>query len=483
MLLKIRKGRLKKFPKLQKRRKLFVKEHESNSDSDTMAEIDNYQDSSSQSSDDVKSSNDKSDSEDESSRDTQTGDEDEDPLSLPIFAKDISDKSYDLKTWIDEIRSFPTKISVRARVTVYRDLINLLVQEKFMMILKSACFDLREFTLIMGLNCSAYPRDAKLKKVLEKGDKFYYKVTKNKSITATKLMHLIKGSKLNKEQKLKCSLVLFVHTMLLAHDRSKIVDSSHIKMVDDLDFFNSYPWGKESFNLTLTYLKNKINLKKQSEVFNERENALYALYGFPWEFLVWIYEAFPHLGKYARKSLNSPLPIPLLLRWHTAKNVNIIECDPFKYKEKTTDLAVDDDNFSTPTVDDEILPLAIFAEEVDEEMNEEEMKEEEKEQDYEKMTKKEEEKLEENDEQKEEEKLEEKKEEESEEQNLEEMKNEENEASGEEEKEQQEKKITENEEDEKLEEESLATDVAEVEKEIDVMGIVMELNGEVGGDE
>uniref|UniRef100_M1DSV2 Uncharacterized protein n=1 Tax=Solanum tuberosum TaxID=4113 RepID=M1DSV2_SOLTU len=54
-----------------------------------MAEIDNYQDSSAQSSDDVESSNDKSDSEDESSRYTQTGDEDEDPLSLPICAKVI----------------------------------------------------------------------------------------------------------------------------------------------------------------------------------------------------------------------------------------------------------------------------------------------------------------------------------------------------------------------------------------------------------
>ncbi|KAH0757214.1 hypothetical protein KY290_020707 [Solanum tuberosum] len=81
-----------------------------------MAEIDNYQDSSAQSSDDAESSNDKSDSEDESSRDTQTGDEDEDPLSLPICARDISSKSYDLKTWIDEIGSFPAKNSVRARM-------------------------------------------------------------------------------------------------------------------------------------------------------------------------------------------------------------------------------------------------------------------------------------------------------------------------------------------------------------------------------
>ncbi|KAH0685868.1 hypothetical protein KY285_016421 [Solanum tuberosum] len=380
-----------------------------------MAEIDNYQDSSAQSSDDVESSNGKSDSEDESSRDTQTDDEDEDPLSLPICAKDISDKSYDLKTWIDEVGSFPAKIYVRARMTE---------------------------------------------------EKFYYKVTKNKSITATKLMRLIKGSKLSKEQKLKCS----------------------------------YPWEKESFNLTLTYLKNKINLKKQSEVFNERGNVVYALYGFLWAFLVWIYEAFPHLEKYAKKSLDSPLPIPHLLRWHTAKNDNIIllkaihlstkvvhpyltptvretkknylatlesyvdevkdtildalkanlkgmtvltsslenvedeylsdhnpnqPCENyvpsisndeslcervvsleqsmveiFAYvreeklrrneknkKKKATDLAVDDDNFSAPTVDDEILPLAIvdddlaavdeyFAEEVDEEMKEEEMKEE-----------------------------------------------------------------------------------------------------------
>ncbi|KAG5621006.1 hypothetical protein H5410_006224 [Solanum commersonii] len=49
-------------------------------------------------------------------------------------------------------------------------------------------------------------------------------------------------------------------------------------------------------------------------------------------FLVWTYEAFPHLGKYAKKFLNSPLPILCLLRLHTARNDNIIKGDPFKYK-------------------------------------------------------------------------------------------------------------------------------------------------------
>ncbi|XP_015158241.1 FK506-binding nuclear protein-like [Solanum tuberosum] len=280
-----------------------------------MDEIDNYDDSSAQATDGVDSSVKKTDNGDEeSSRDSRdTRDEDDDPLSLPFCAREMS-----------------------------------------------------EFAVITGLNCSAYPCDSEMTKVLQK----------------------------------------------------------------------------------VKYLKNKIYLKKQSEVYKERGNASYALYGFPWAFLVWIYEVFPHLSKYAKKSLDSPLHIPRLLRWHTTKSDNVVEA---------TDLAIDDDNFSAPIVDDEILPLAVvdddlvavdayFAEEVDEEM-----KEEEKQQDEEKITEKQEEKMEENNEEKE--------------------------------KEQQEEKTTENEEEEKLEAEDFATDVAEVEKEIDVMSIVMELNGEVGGEE
>jgi len=115
---------------------------------------------------------------------------------------------------------------------------------------KPACFGLKEFALITGLNCTTYIRESKLNKVLRNGENFHFKVTRNNNITGAKLMRLIKGNKLNKEQKLKWSLVLFVHSMLLSHDRSKIVDSNHIKMADDLDFFNSYPWGKVSFDLT-----------------------------------------------------------------------------------------------------------------------------------------------------------------------------------------------------------------------------------------
>ncbi|KAM3205675.1 hypothetical protein P3L10_029085 [Capsicum annuum] len=87
----------------------------------------------------------------------------------------------------------------------------------------------------------------------------------------------------------------------------------------------------------MDYLKKKNDLKKQKEVFDEKQKASYALFGFPWAFMIWIYEAFPHLGEFAGKSMDEPLPIPRILRWHTSKNDKIIEGDPFKYKGKVTE--------------------------------------------------------------------------------------------------------------------------------------------------
>lgn len=64
-------------------------------------------------------------------------------MNIHVFAnlaKDISGKLYDLRTWIDEIGSFPAKISIRVRMVVYRDLINFLVQEKNYDNFKGTCF-------------------------------------------------------------------------------------------------------------------------------------------------------------------------------------------------------------------------------------------------------------------------------------------------------------------------------------------------------
>lgn len=74
-----------------------------------MVEIDNYQDSSVDASDNVESNEGDTDSE-ESSKDTSR--EEDDPLSLPNCARDISGELYGLATRLDKLGSFPGKISV-----------------------------------------------------------------------------------------------------------------------------------------------------------------------------------------------------------------------------------------------------------------------------------------------------------------------------------------------------------------------------------
>ncbi|PHU19501.1 hypothetical protein BC332_10652 [Capsicum chinense] len=122
---------------------------------------------------------------------------------------------------------------------------------------------------------------------------------------------------MNEEQKFKCCLLWFLHPTLLAKDSTKVVDTKLIQIVDSWSFFESYPWGKETFQLTMDYLKKKSDLKKQREI--------------------WIYEAFPHLEKFAGKSIYESFSIPRILRWHTTKSDKIIESDPFKYKGKVTE--------------------------------------------------------------------------------------------------------------------------------------------------
>ncbi|KAG5597671.1 hypothetical protein H5410_038903 [Solanum commersonii] len=180
---KNKKRKLEPVSRCSKKKKIVVEEPKNNSDSDTMAEIDNYEESSDQATDDVEFTEENTDSGDEeTSGDSRyTGDEDDDPLSLLTCARQISGKSYNLTTCMDELGSFPAKIFVRARMTLYHDF--------------------------------------------------------------------------------------------------RIMD-------DDLDFFKSYPWGKECFDLTVKYLKNKISLKKQSEVYKERGNASCDMFGYMRLFLI-----------------------------------------------------------------------------------------------------------------------------------------------------------------------------------------------------
>ncbi|KAM3380418.1 hypothetical protein P3S68_005991 [Capsicum galapagoense] len=107
-----------------KRKKPVVDESESKTKSIILVDIFEYDESSAHESEDAEDS--KGKSEEKSKSDSGDGEDrkdsrdgEKDPLFLPICARDISVESYGLTTWMDDLRSFPAKISVRARIAVY----------------------------------------------------------------------------------------------------------------------------------------------------------------------------------------------------------------------------------------------------------------------------------------------------------------------------------------------------------------------------
>ncbi|PHT99865.1 hypothetical protein BC332_29653 [Capsicum chinense] len=59
-----------------------------------------------------------------------SADGDNDPLSVPSFSRFIFVERYDLRTIMDEVGSFPAKISVKSRMAAYRDSQQVLVDQE-----------------------------------------------------------------------------------------------------------------------------------------------------------------------------------------------------------------------------------------------------------------------------------------------------------------------------------------------------------------
>ncbi|KAF3685526.1 putative glycerol-3-phosphate 2-O-acyltransferase 6-like [Capsicum annuum] len=119
------------------------------------------------------------------------------------------------------------------------------------------------------------------------------------------LIEALKGKGLSKKHKQSLCLVWFVHNILWARDVNNNISLGLIKLSEDLEAFNSYPWGYESFKITVKYLLTPLAPKTVN------------LYGFPWAFMAWEFEAIPYL----RQQVNYQEGVfcPRILRWLSAK--------------------------------------------------------------------------------------------------------------------------------------------------------------------
>ncbi|PHU26289.1 hypothetical protein BC332_04621 [Capsicum chinense] len=178
------------------------------------------------------------------------------------------------------------------------------------------CFGWKEFAIVTGLKY--YPpsqvipilNQKKVPRTPKKGkgklcDRDDLVSIVGPSFKNKNLIEELKGKGLSKKHKQSLCLVWFVHNILWMRDVNNNISLGLIKLSEDLEAFNSYPWGYESFKMTVKYLLTPLAPKTVN------------LYGFPWAFMAWAFEAIPYLRQ--QVNYQEGVSCPRILRWLSAK--------------------------------------------------------------------------------------------------------------------------------------------------------------------
>ncbi|KAK3188654.1 hypothetical protein Dsin_028215 [Dipteronia sinensis] len=174
-------------------------------------------------------------------------------------------------------------------------------------------FSIQEFCLITGLACGPDPP------VLEKkGDgsgSFRSSMLNGEVRYNNKTLEAIfkAASSDSDEDMVKLALLYFLETILFGKDQKVYISALHVELLENLETFNKYPWGRKCYETTLNSLqrdlrrmsqeyhttsKKMVSNKKRKRHDNKEKDGIrqYALHGFPYAFQIWACEAIPAIG-------------------------------------------------------------------------------------------------------------------------------------------------------------------------------------------
>ncbi|KAG5616698.1 hypothetical protein H5410_016522 [Solanum commersonii] len=188
------------------------------------------------------------------------------------------------------------------------------------------CFGINEFAIMIGLRChSLPPLSQQLAKIGKEGEILVDLV--GQSANAVVLIEKMSDPCLTKKQKLAISMVWFLHCVLCSKSAEKKIETHWLKMASKKNVFNSYSWGRVSFDLTISYLLKEL----------ESTKSQYNLHGCPWAFAAWAFEAIPTLQRLAKDS-SPEKSIPRMIKWMAGTPAYKKVIDPiYQTKEQHVD--------------------------------------------------------------------------------------------------------------------------------------------------
>ncbi|KAK2654808.1 hypothetical protein Ddye_014664 [Dipteronia dyeriana] len=179
---------------------------------------------------------------------------------------------------------------------------------------KTFRFSIEEFCLITGLECGHDPT----LEVKEKRDgcgSFRSSMLNGEVRFNNKTLEAIFKSAFSDsdEDMVKLALLYFLETVLFGKDQKVFIGAHHVELLEDLDTFNKYPWGRKCYKTTLNSLqrdlwkmaedyhitsKKTVSGKKRKRQAKKENDGIrqYALHGVPYAFQIWACEEIPTIG-------------------------------------------------------------------------------------------------------------------------------------------------------------------------------------------
>lgn len=101
-----------------------------------------------------------------------------------------------------------------------------------------------------------------------------------KGIMVYNFKEAIESRKVRMEDKYKIGLVYILEMVLLPKESYTYINLEHLSIVDDLEAFNSYSWGRKAFGHKIdVFTRDWKSLVKSYLINNEKYP--YSIYGFP----------------------------------------------------------------------------------------------------------------------------------------------------------------------------------------------------------
>ncbi|CAL9248817.1 unnamed protein product [Arabidopsis halleri] len=171
-------------------------------------------------------------------------------------------------------------------------------------------FSLREFGLLTGLPCGKSPKAKRIIKAQTSADpsKPYWKTLISETENVVSIKEIVGWLKRDKRlpekermpswRRRRLALVVIVEGILLCNNNPVRASTEVVEMVRDLEQFEKYPWGRESFQLTLRMVKVSSKVKSLQKLRSKLDQSHTATHGFTLAFQLMILKAIPAFERF-----------------------------------------------------------------------------------------------------------------------------------------------------------------------------------------